>query len=53
MCRYESGKGTRHGLLSLTIVNVCGRGRSVVALSPWMWMGEACPPPSTRPPSVT
>ena len=45
MCRYESGEGTRHGLISLTIVNVCGRGRSVVALSPWMWAGGGVPSP--------
>ena len=53
MGRYESGEGTRHGLISLTLVNVCSRGRSVVALSPWMCAGEACPPPSLRPPSET
>jgi hypothetical protein len=45
MCRYESGEGTRHGLLSLTIVNVCGTCRSGVALYPWMCAGEAYPPP--------
>jgi hypothetical protein len=45
MGRDERGEGTRHGLRSLTIVNVCGRGRSVVALSPWMWAGGGMPSP--------
>jgi hypothetical protein len=45
MCRDERGDGTRHGVRSLTIVNVCGRGRAVVAVSPWMGAGGGIPSP--------